>query len=95
MLQQLGCEATMLTTKSWIDIYRRRHTLRQQLQRGPLFQEQELTPADSLAFLANQLAATLMWDVPFSFTSTASHISMAAWVVSALLWCRLYSFTQQ
>ena len=38
---------------------------------------------DSLAFLANQLAATHIHNVPSSFNSTASQISMAASVVSA------------
>ena len=47
-------------------VHRRRHTLRQELQRGPLFQEQHATLADSFAFLANQLAATHVRDVPFS-----------------------------
>ena len=47
--------------------------------------------ADSLAFLANQLAATHIHNVPFSTTSKAGHISMAAWGVSALLWCGLCS----
>ena len=81
MLQQLGYEIALLTPIDWIDIYRRR----QQLQRGPLFQEQYAANADSLAFLANQLAATHIQDVPFSFTSTASQIIMAARVVAPFL----------
>ena len=82
MLQKLGYEVSALTPVDWIDIYHRRHVLRLQLQRGPLFQEQHATLADSLAFLASQLAATHI------------QISMPAWVVSALLWCRLDSFIQ-
>ena len=78
-----------------MDIYRRRHTLRQQPQRDHLFRVQQATYADSLGFLAHQLTATHVWDVQFSVTSTASRISMAAWVFSALLWWRLCSFTQQ
>ena len=84
MLQQLGHEVTFLTPMNWIDIYRRRYILR----------EQQATHADSLAFLADRLAVTHIRDVPFSVTSTASLIGMAAWVVSALLWWRLCSPTQ-
>ena len=51
--------------------------------------------ADSLAFLANQLAATHFRDVPSSVTSTASQIGIAAWADSALLWWRFCSFTQR
>ena len=76
-IQDIATPGLWSNNTNWIDIYRRRHTLRQQLQRDPLFQEQHATLADSLAFLANQLAATHIWDVPFSFTSTATQISMA------------------
>ena len=62
MLQQCGYEVTILTPMNWIEIYRRRHTLRQQLRRSPLCQEQHAT------FLANQLAATHTWYFPYSFT---------------------------
>ena len=37
------------------------------LQRGLVLQEQHATPADSLAFLANQIAATHFREVPFCF----------------------------
>ena len=52
----------------------------------------EATFTDPLAFLAIQLAATHIRNVPFSLTSTGSQRSIADWVV--LLWCRLCSFTQ-
>ena len=44
----------------------------------------------------NKYSRALSFDnsVPFSITSTASQIGMAAWVVPALLWWRLCSFTQ-
>ena len=80
MLQQLGYELAVLTPTGWIDMYRRRHSLRQQLKRGPLCQEQGATLADSLALLANQLAA------PSSLTSKAGQISVGAWAVSICYW---------
>ena len=65
--QQLGYEA-VLTPMDWIDVYCRRHTLRQRLLWSPLFQEQHATFAASLAFLASQLASTHIRNVPSSFT---------------------------
>ena len=70
--------------KGWIDIVRRRRTLQQHLPRDPLRRLQQATPLLSLL--------VSLPDVPFSVTSAASHIGMAAQAVSALLWC---SFTQQ
>ena len=49
--------------------------------------------ADSVAFFANQIAATHLRDVPFSLT-TASQARIVAWFVSELLWWRLSNFTQ-
>ena len=51
-------------------------------ERDPLYRLQQATRA---AFLADQLVATHFRHVPFSVTSTASQLGMAAWVVSALL----------
>ena len=82
VLQQLGYEQTILTPMAWVDIYRRQYTLREQLD--PFNRLQQAARADSVAFLADQLAATHYWEVPFSVTSTASQIGMAAWSVSAL-----------
>ena len=79
---------------AWVDIYRWRCTLRQQLQEDPVNQLQQAARADSLSFLANQLAATHFRDVPFSVTSTANQLGVVAWSVSVLLWWRLCSFTQ-
>ena len=49
ILQPLGYDVTVLTPMDWIDIYRWRHTLRQRLQCGHLFQEQSATLSDSLS----------------------------------------------
>ena len=55
MLQQLGYGLTTLTPVAWVDIYRRRYTLRQQLHKDPFNRLQQADRADSLAFLTNQL----------------------------------------
>ena len=62
VLQQLGCEVTLPTPMGWLDICRRRLTLRQQLQRDPLHRLQQATRADALAFLTHQFAATHIRD---------------------------------
>ena len=89
MLQQLSCELTTLTPMAWA-----LHVAAAAATGEPLNQLQPTVRPDSLAFPANQLAATHIPDVPFSVNSTASQIGLAAWAVSALLWWRLCSVTQ-
>ena len=75
MLQQLGDELTTLTPMAWVDIFRQRFTLRQQQQQEDLLSRlQPAIRADTLAFFANQLAATHLQDVPFSLTCKASKV---------------------
>ena len=72
----------LLTHIAWVDVFRQRFTLRQQqLQGGPpsTCPNRQFVPTPSL--LTNQVAATHFRDVPSSLTSTASQISVAAWLV--------------
>ena len=57
MLQQLSYELATLTPMAWVDIFRRRFTLRQQLQEDFFNWPQAAVRADSLAFLVDQIAS--------------------------------------
>ena len=83
-VQGLGSELTTLTRMAWVDMFRQRFMLRQQLQGDPLNRLQLAVRADSLACVADQIAATRLRDVPFGFTSTASPVGVAASFVSVL-----------
>ena len=97
MVQQLGCELATLTSMAWVDIFRWRFALRQQRrpQGDSLIRLPPAVPTDSLAFLANQVAATHFQDVPFCLTSRASQVGVAAWFVSVLFGWRLSLFAWQ
>ena len=76
MLQELCYEVAVLTPMDWIDIYRGRHTLRQQLQRCPLSfrnkRQHSQTPSPPLPFSLQQPTSCALFHafrLPlFSFT---------------------------
>ena len=69
---------------SRIDLCQLRCTLRQQLQRSPMYQERKETFTVALAFVAFQLAMTNIDSFPFSFHSASlPKLAKSAWLLGS------------
>ena len=81
LLQRLGFEQTILTPSECIDI----HRVRCVPQRGR-GQRQQGAVTDFISHSDNRLGAIRINSCPFSLTSKANQVGLAAWCVSALLY---------